>query len=154
MNRKTLIILGVVALVASVLGYLLFVNKSEPQSTSDSVRTETLPTISKEELGLEFELSSDKRTARFTINNADDIELVEYEIWYTKEINDQEVPEGLRGEIKREKRDKTLGIDFREFGTCSSGVCRYDTVVSDIKLFLKITKSDGKSYQAEDSLEL
>lgn len=154
MNRKTLIILGLVAVIAALLGYFLFVNKQEPQGTSEQIQEETLPTISKDELGLEFELRADKKAARFTINNVDDIELVEYQISYTKEINGEEVPEGLIGEVKRESGDKTIDSGYREFGTCSSGVCRFDKVVSDIKLFLKITKSDGKQYQVEDTLEL
>jgi hypothetical protein len=154
MNRRALVILGIVAVIAAFLGYFLFLNKQEPQGTAGEIQEEVLPTISKEELGLEFELRSDKRAARFTINNVDDIDLVEYQISYTKEINGEEVPEGLIGEVKREPGDKTIESGYREFGTCSSGVCRYDNVTSDIKLFLKITKSDGKQYQAEDTLKL
>lgn len=154
MNKK---ILGIAAgaLVILVGAYfLLFANKTQEQSPEELTQEETLEEISKEELGLEFELCSDKRSAKFTISNASDIDSVEYELRYDKEINDQHVTEGLTGDEINENGKDTLGTSCKVFGTCSSGVCRYDNVVSDIKLYLKITKTDGKVYQAEDSLEL
>lgn len=154
MDKK---ILGIAAGILVILVgayFLFFSNKAQEQAPQEQAQEETLEEISKEELGLTFELRSDNRAARFSIANVDDIERVEYEISYLKEVNGEEVPEGLIGEVVKEEGDTSLGIDYREFGTCSSGVCRYDEVVSPVKLLLKITKTDGKVYQAEDTLEL
>lgn len=149
-------VLGIIAglLVLLVGAYFLFFANKNQSPAPTAVEEEALEEISAEELGLIFELRSDKKAARFTISNIDDIRLVEYEISYLKDVNGEEVPEGLIGEVEKEAGDKTLGIDYREFGTCSSGVCRYDKVVSPVKLLLKITKENGKVYQAESSLSL
>ncbi len=37
------------------------------------------------------------------------------------------------------------------FGTCSD-VCHYDKDVTDVKLIVKVTKMDGKVYQAETGI--
>ncbi|MBI2622684.1 MAG: hypothetical protein HYW64_01140, partial [Candidatus Levybacteria bacterium] len=118
------------------------------------ISEQVIPTVLPADLGLALMLRSDKKALKFEITNIDGIESVDYQISYTKEINGEEVPEGLIGEIKVKPGDKKIAIDYREFGTCSSGVCRYDKVVSAIKLTLKIVKTDGKVLQAEDSIEL
>lgn len=153
-NKNLLILVGGLILALLIGGLVFFGGRTGTEESTSQVQKEEFPTISNEELGLVFTLRSDKRAAKFTINKVDDIELVEYQLSYTKEIGGEEVPEGLIGEVRAEKGDKILGIDFREFGTCSSGVCRFDKVVSDIKLILKITKSDGKIFQAETSAKL
>ena len=40
-----------------------------------------------------------------------------------------------------------------KFGTCSD-VCHYDKGVNNIKIILKIVRTDGKLYQSEKTLEL
>src|SRR3989344_4124556 len=154
-NRNT-IIAAVIGgfLVLGITGYF-FLNRlsQQPQSetaTKPEVEEETvIHTIDPSELGLVFTLRSDKKAAKFEIENAKDIQNVEYQISYTKEINGEEVPEGLIGEAKSKVGQNTISIAYREFGTCSSGTCRYDKVVSSVKLTLKITKIDGRIYQAE-----
>ena len=64
------------------------------------------------------------------------------------------MPEGLIGEIINSDESTSLSTSYRELGTCSSKVCRFDVVVSPVRLILKVTKTDGKVYQVEDSLSL
>jgi len=70
-----------------------------------------------------------------------------------KELDGEEVSEGIFGEMNIAE-DGITKTDMREFGTCSSGRCRYDEGVRDVKIILKITKDDGKIYSAEKSVEL
>ena len=78
---------------------------------------------------------------------------------YEKDVvAEDEAPEGVQGIIGEidtgDLKGGVMETEYREFGTCSSGKCRYDTVVSPIKVALKITKADGKVYQSEKSFEL
>lgn len=156
MQQKNVLISAIIVLVLLILGsgyYFFFPKATKPQEpTSPVIEEEIIPTITADALGLEFVLRKDKKAAKFTIMNAKDIESVEYQISYLKEINGEEIPEGLIGEAAPE--DGEVSIDYREFGTCSSGVCRYDKVVSPVKLTLKITKTDGKVYSAEETITL
>lgn len=161
MKNKNVIIGAVAALVIilGIIGYFMMngssSSKPASETASDDLSIEeamVIPTINPSDLGLTFTLRSDKKAAKFEITNASDIENVEYQLSYTKEVNGEEVPEGLIGEAK--PKAGVIAIAYREFGTCSSGTCRYDKVVSSVKLTLKITKTDGKVYQAEKIVDL
>jgi len=89
----------------------------------------------------------------FELTKADDIKHVSYEIDYTKSLEGEDVPEGILGEMNIAE-DGITKTDFREFGTCSSGTCKYDKVVSDITIKLAVTKKDGKQYQVEKVVKL
>lgn len=161
MEKNKKILFGIAALVLLIAFgagyYFLFFQKSASKDVSEippEIQEQVIPTILPSDLGLKLMLRSDKKALKFEITNIDGIESLDYQISYLKEINGEEVPEGLIGEIKVKPFDKKIAIDYREFGTCSSGVCRYDKVVSPVKLTLKITKKDGKVLQSEDSIEL
>lgn len=152
-NKNLIIVLVVVLLLVFGGAFFLLGNKQQPQVSEESQEEEmTAETLSPGEIGLTFTAQSDKKAVKFSIAKASDIEHVEYTIVYTKQVNSEEVPEGLIGEIQGGK--SPLGIDYRILGTCSAKVCRYDTVVSDVTLMLKITKTNGKIYSVEDSLSL
>lgn len=158
-NNKGIFIGGIILFTIFIIGvsYYFLSSQKSAQNTPAvpaEISEQVIPTVLPADLGLALMLRSDKKALKFEITNIDGIESVDYQISYTKEINGEEVPEGLIGEIKVKPLDKKIAIDYREFGTCSSGVCRYDKVVSAIKLTLKIVKTDGKVLQAEDSIEL
>lgn len=155
-NNKLMIIIGVIVL--AVLGgggyFVMSSNKqaSLNQAQESQIQEETAESISSEEIGLKLTIRGDKKAIKFSIENATDIESVDYQISYTKEVKGEEVPEGLIGEAKPE--NGKIEIKYREFGTCSSGTCRYDTVVSPIKVTLKIIKINGKVYQTEETIDI
>lgn len=120
---------------------------------SDNFVQEELPVLTPEDIGLEVTVRQDGKALMFEVAKADDIERIEYEITYEKEIDGEAVSEGLYGEMNIAV-DGITKTDFREFGTCSSGVCRYDKVVSDVKITMKVTKKDGKVYLVEKSVSL
>ena len=155
-NNKLIIIVGVIILAVLVSGgyFVISSNKqsSNKQAQTPQIQDEAAEPISAKEIGLKLTIRDDKKAIKFSIENATDIESVDYQISYTKEVKGEEVPEGLIGEAKPE--DGKIEIKYREFGTCSSGTCRYDTVVSPIKVTLKIVKTNGKVYQTEESIEI
>lgn len=153
-GKKLYIIIAVVVilLIAGSSAYILSQKKAAaPTPVGQDVQVLTL---APEAVGLETAFRSDNKALKFTLNNASDITAAEYQISYTKDVKGDQVPEGLIGDVDITPGSKTAGIGFREFGTCSSGVCRYDNVVSAIKLTLKISKTDEKVYQVEKNIDL
>src|SRR6185312_15649445 len=104
-------------------------------------------TLSPDAIGLQIAFRSDNKALKFSINKTQGITDVEYTISYTADQKGQQVQQGLIGQITPDSTQSVWTTNYREFGTCSSGVCRYDSVVSPITLTLKITKTDGKVYQ-------
>lgn len=158
MKNRTLIIVAVVALLLIVGGGIFVlssknsVNKS--QNSVPEITQEVIPTVMPADIGLKISLRNDGKAMKFEIGNVAGISLVEYQISYMKEVNGEQVPEGLIGEVKVKPGDKKITTDYREFGTCSSGKCRYDKVVSAVKLTLKITKDDGSVLSSEETTQL
>src|SRR3989344_3673984 len=145
----------IIALIVLVIGgaVLAYMKSNKTVDPADQFVEENLPSLSPADIGLEITVRGDRRAIMFEVTKAEDIERIEYEITYEKEIDGETVPEGLYGEMNI-ALDGITKTDYREFGTCSSGVCRYDEVVSDIKITMKVTKKDGKVYQVEEIVEL
>ena len=154
-HKKILAAVAVFLILAVSGGVFLLSkqNSSSSRTSGDVIEDSELPSLSPEDIGMEVTVRSDGRAIMFELTKARNIELVEYTIEYEKEIDGETVPEGIFGEMKIGE-DGITKTDFREFGTCSSGKCRYDNVVSDIKIVLKVTKKDGKEYQVTKVVKL
>lgn len=147
----------VVAVVLIGVGVFLFLNSkklSTQQIPAFNDQTQQVLTLSPDSIGLSIAFRSDNKAMKFSVGNANGINSIEYQISYTKNVKGQDVPEGLIGTVDMNPGDQTASIGYREFGTCSSGVCRYDNVDSPVKLTLKIVKSDGKIYQVEKTVTI
>lgn len=152
-NKNAIIGIGIAAVIILIGGYFLFANKTSKPSQVVPVVEEKVEVLTPEEIGLEVQVRSDSKAMKFTITKPNGITSVDYQISYTKEINGEEVPEGLIGQVEVTPGSDELGIKYREFGTCSSGTCRYDKVISDVKLTLKVVK-DNKTYSVEKTIPL
>lgn len=156
MKKNKNLLIGIVVALLVLMGigvYIVSSKKAPAQTPAETViEEEVVETISPADLGLTFTARPDKKAVKFALANAKDISLVEYQISYTKEISGEQVPETLIGDAKPDASGN-IAIDYRELGTCSAKVCRYDVVVSDIKLTLKVVKAN-KTYQSETSLSL
>lgn len=141
-------------LLLVVAGGSFFVLSQKKTAQTPVGQEQQILTLSPEAVGLETAFRSDNKAMKFTLNNASDITAAEYQISYTKDVKGDQVPEGLIGDMDITPGNKTASIGYREFGTCSSGVCRYDNVVSAIKLTIKVSKTDGKVYQVEKTVDL
>ncbi|MBI2033140.1 MAG: hypothetical protein HYT10_01600 [Candidatus Levybacteria bacterium] len=150
---------GAVLVLAGLVYYFFGGNPPEKDQAQKAEQEQIVQTLTTEDLGLKFTSRNDTKAVKFEITNIKDISNVEYTIEYTREETTgedkgQQVPEALYGNIAVKPGDTKIATDFRDLGTCSSGVCRYHKVVSPLKLVLKITKKDGKVYQAEETLSL
>ena len=134
--------------------FFLFRNQNPSDSPTDDVTAESdLPVLSPEDIGMIVTVRKDKNALMFELTKADDIAKVEYTIEYEAEVEGETANQGIFGEMNIAE-DGITKTDFREFGTCSAGRCRYDNVTSDIKITLKVTKKDGKEYQVEKTVKL
>jgi len=156
-NKKILSIIGVILIVLVIGGGLLFF-KSQSSSNADEatdelVDTSDLPELSPEEIGMIVTLRKDNKALMFELTKANKIEKVEYTIEYEATTDEGTANQGIFGEMNIGK-DGITKTDFREFGTCSAGKCRYDNVSSDITINLKVTMKDGKEYQVKKIVKL
>lgn len=158
-DKKVIIIVGVIAFLLMIGGGLLVLSKNNTAEQANTAETaideDVYPTISPDELGLEMETVKNDKYIKFTINNTEGIENVEYEILYDAISEGHEVSQGLGGDIKKSDIKGGKIVVERELGTCSTGgKCRFDEGVKEVKVVLKVTKSDGKTYQAEKTHSL
>lgn len=155
-DKKIIGVFGVIiALVILVLGaFVVFGNGSgSSEDLNDSMSTSGLPELSPEDIGMVVTVRDDNKALMFEITKAEDIEQIEYTIEYEAETDEGTANQGIFGEMNIAE-DGITETDFREFGTCSAGKCRYDDVVSDVTINLKVTKTDGKDYKVTKVVKL
>ncbi|HYM65342.1 MAG TPA: hypothetical protein VES68_02565, partial [Candidatus Sulfotelmatobacter sp.] len=104
-----------------------------------------VPTITAESIGLTLKAGAGGKTVIASVSNIEGITAIDYELSYTSKGN---IPRGAIGQFDLTKKPVSKEITL---GTCSD-VCHYDQDVTNIKIVLKVTKDDGKVYQAESKL--
>lgn len=153
-NQKIIIVGGLVLLILVGAGYFISsANKSSkppqtPQLQEEKKEEETISTLSPEDIGLTLTAGVDKKRVIIEITNTATISSLDYELSYTSK---GDIPRGVIGNIEVTSKDKLIKKDL-VLGTCSD-VCHYDEDVSNIKLIVKVTKTDNKVYQVEKILE-
>ena len=150
MNNKKLIIALVVGLIALVGGFFVLSNnkKTEPV-VPQTPQEEQVSMIKPEDIGLTLTASADSRKVILEVKNTEGLSGLDYELSYTSK---GDMPRGVIGHIDIKVEGKPVKQEII-LGTCSD-VCHYDENVSDIKLILKVAKTDGTTSQASKSLEL
>lgn len=152
-NKKLLAVVAVFV-VLLIAGGAFFLTRHQAAPQDDTLlSTQNLPSLKPEDIGMAVTVRPDKKALMFELTKADDIKHVSYEIDYDKELDGQKIPEGILGEMNIAE-DGITKTDYRPFGTCSSGVCRYDKVASDITIKLAVDKKDGKTYQVTKVVKL
>ena len=149
-DKKVLGLIGGVLIFLLGGYFLFFANKTSTKTpATQEFQQQEIPTISAEELGLSLTAGADKKRVIIEITKTSDLKFLDYELSYTSKGN---IPRGAIGQIEIKNPGKPIKQEI-PLGTCSD-VCHYDEGVSDIKLILKVTKDNGKVFQAEKRLEL
>ena len=152
MKNKNLIIFLVVGLVVLVGAGALILSSSKkttPTQVEQAPAEEKISTMKPEDIGLTLSITNDKRNVIFEVTNTQGISGLDYQMSYTSK---GDIPRGAIGTIEIKIAGKPITQKI-PLGTCSD-VCHYDEDVSDIKLILKVAKTDGTTSQVEKSLEL
>ncbi|MBF8250330.1 MAG: hypothetical protein HW400_931 [Candidatus Levybacteria bacterium] len=148
-NKKVIVISVVGVIILAIGGFLVLYNKKAPAPVVQVPVEEKVTIIKPEEIGLSLTASSDNHKVILEVANTKDISGLDYELSYTSK---GDIPRGVIGHIDIKVADKTVTQEII-LGTCSD-VCHYDQDVSNIKLILKVTKTDGATSQVEKSLTL
>ena len=154
-NRNLSIAAGVIVVLVVLVGAVFIIRSS---NNSANQQTNQVPTatdqpvlkIAAADLGITLTAGSGNKTAILGVADTKDIVSLDYELSYMATVNGAQVARGAIGHIDI----KTKGTPVKQeitLGTCSD-VCHYDTGVTDIKVTLKINKTDGKTYQADLTL--
>ena len=145
-NNRNLIIAGVIVLILLVGGGIfVLASKKSAKPAVPSVQSEEILTLSHLDIGLSLTMGSDGKRVFMEIERKEDIASIEYQLSYNSKWD---IPRGVIGtaDVKGSFVKKEIIL-----GTCSD-ICHYDQDVSDIKIILKVTKTDGKVYQVEKTL--
>jgi hypothetical protein len=150
--QNKFVLIGGVAVVVIVLvivsGFFLLAKKSPADSNNIQATPQqiSIPTLSADSIGLTLIEGVPGKTVIAKVTKIDGIKAIDYEFSYVAKGN---ITRGVFGKIDVTKQPAKSEIDL---GTCSSGTCKYDQDVTDIKIVLKITKNDGKVYQSQATL--
>ena len=149
-NKVVLIAGGAIILLVLVGGLFLLSSKNKASNqdaqNSNILPTQVLiPTITADSIGLTLKAGASGKTVIVAVSQTSGISGIDYELSYISKGN---IPRGAIGQFDLTKKPVSKEITL---GTCSD-VCHYDQEVTNIKIVLKVTKEDGKVYQAEKTL--
>lgn len=154
-NKFVLITAVVLVLVVIVGSVFLFFPKSSQNQTDQSVAAlptqVPIPTIAPDSIGLTLKNGVPGETVIATVAKIDGIKSIDFEFYYNAQNptdSTARIPREVLGSFNLSKIPVTTEI---KLGTCSD-VCHYDKDVTDIKIVLKITRSDDKVYQSQATL--
>ena len=149
-NKKIITFLAIGAIILIGGGIFILSSNKKPAPVIEQVPQEEQITIMKpEEIGLSLTTSIDKKKIILEVANTKDITGLDYELSYTSK---GDIPRGVIGHIDIKQEGKRV-LQEITLGTCSD-VCHYDQDVSNIKLILKVVKTDGSTSQVSQSLAL
>ena len=144
---------AVLALVLIVVGvFMLTMGSSSSQNPQQAAAPTEVPVLSLQpsDIGLTLVEAANMQTATMTITKTSDITSVDYQLSYNAEVAGQSIPRGTIGHADVKTPGQTI-TQKMVFGTCSD-VCHYDTGITEIKLIVKVTKTNGKVYQVEQAV--
>lgn len=152
-NRKVVVSAGIVIIILVFAAVFFLSNKTNNSAQQNAAVTPTeIPvlTLNADEIGLTLVEAASMQRATMKITKTTDIVSLDYQLSYnaTNPTNPGEkIPRGTIGQVTVKNPGQTISQEM-VFGTCSD-VCHYDIGVTDVKLIVKVTKTDGKVYQVE-----
>ena len=154
--KKNALIVGVIAVVVlGIGGYFIWVRSQDQGLTPIREELQNAKQMAPEGIGLELTLRSDKKAVIVRATNVSGIKSFEYELTYDAEVTEDGetvvVPRGAVGELTIRGGVAQAEVDL---GTCSVNVCKYDKVVSNIKVVIKVNFENGEIGAVEDEIPL
>lgn len=159
-KNNLIIILSLIAVIVVGAGGFYFYSKNQNSSqqqqnavpTQSADQTGNVPTLAPADIGLSLRQSDSGKFKDhgvvITVSKLDGIATIDCEFSYTAQGN---LPRGgICKSITVKSTDTTITQEY-PYGTCSD-VCHFDATVSDVKVIVKVTKNDGKTYQITQAL--
>ncbi|MBP6913750.1 MAG: hypothetical protein KBC00_04015 [Candidatus Levybacteria bacterium] len=158
-NKKIAIIIAVISLIIIVgAGAAYFLLSQDTTTTTNTLNgTQEIKKISSSDIGLEVKVRQDKKGLVMTLSKLDGVESIEYSISYDAEVEDEgetiTVPRGVEGSPINISGQSTITKNL-DLGTCSRNVCKYDKVVSDVTVTIRVNYKDGTIGGLEEKISL
>ncbi len=147
-NKNLLIGVAIAVLFLIVGGVVLLLGKkSSSVPTAQTTQEQQVSMLKPEDIGLTLTMGADGQRVVMKITKTNDIASVDYELSYTSA---GDIPRGAIGHTDVKVPGQSVSQEI-VLGTCSD-VCHYDKNVSNIKLVVKVTKTDENVFQVEQSL--
>lgn len=144
MRKRALTFFGILVFAFCVLRFAptdVFAKRTLPQVAPPKAATtgasKAVPSVQTKGVGVSVKLRSDRRAVVATFTNLGVAKSVSYQLTYrTGRVN-----EGAGGSLSSLSQDPAV----REllFGTCSKGVCRYHTGITNAKFTVTTTLKNG-----------
>lgn len=153
---KNKIFLAVIVVVIILVGTSFFILRpgSGPANEEGAEEVTDVKQVTTEEIGLTLTPKQNGQVINMQIENVDGMESIQYDLTYDAEVEDSGdtvvIGRGVTGE---ESVNGPIDIDI-DLGTCSRNVCKYDTVVSDVTLILRVNFSNGEIGGLETTVSL
>ena len=155
-NKNLSIIVSAVVILVVLGGVFFLVSKNK--STNSGANPTPAPTqevinsINPSDLGITLTAGPANQTVILKVAKTEEVLSLDYQLSYMATVNGSQVSRGAIGHIDVKQKGSAVNQKI-DLGTCSD-VCHYDKGVSDIKLILKVNKTDGKTYQTNLTLSL
>lgn len=155
------IIIGIIVVVvigALVGGAFVLFPKNSDTTTNTSGSFKQAQKMSPDDIGLSLSVRPDKKGVIMKITKLTGIASVEYDLSYDAKVTDEGedavVPKGVSGSpIEVKPGDREISRDL-ELGTCSKNVCKYDNVVSDISVAIRVNLKSGEVGEVTSKISL
>lgn len=155
-NRNLSIAAAIVIVVVVLVGVFFIIrslnNSNQQTNLVPTASDQPIVKIAPADLGITLTAGPGNKTAILGVADTKDIVSIDYELSYMATVNGAQVARGAIGHIDIKNKGVPVKQDIT-LGTCSD-VCHYDVGVTDIKVTLKINKTDGKTYQADLALSI
>lgn len=153
LKNKIAWVVIVLVVISGLLFFLFMKPNAQTSDTFSSDETLDVKQVSSDELGLELSLKQNGQVVNMKILNVDGISSIEYDLTYDAEVEglDEPTGRGVTGVFEIDGGEVDEDIDL---GTCSRKVCKYDTVVSDVTVILRINYENGEVGAAEAKISI
>lgn len=154
LKNRIFLAVVVVALILGGVSFIFLRPGGNSPAGEELIEETDIRQLTPEEIGLELTPTQNGQVINMVIENVEGIESIEYDLTYDAEVEDAGdtivIPRGVTG---GESVNGPVDIDI-DLGTCSRNVCKYDTVVSDVTLILRVNFSNGEVGGLETKVSL
>ncbi len=157
MKNKNVLVTGIIVLVLVVGGFMLTSRgDADKKKSVNDITTlpdnEVIPTVDASVL---VTLTADKllHEATLTVDSyPEGTTSIEYALSYDASVDGENVPKGVIGDFELDPKSTKVTKQVT-LGTCSSGTCKYDKIMSKVTVDLKFKGTYGaKIYKGDFDL--
>lgn len=152
LKKYWVILAGVIILIGlGAAAYFFILNPGDNQEVAKkvAVSNENIKQLKPEDIGVTFDVGSDKKSITMNIAKVSGVSSFDYEVNYNAKGN---IPRGVIGSIQVTS-GSSISRDIL-LGTCSKNVCKYDEGVTEVNFVIKVNYSNGEVGSVTQNVKL